>query len=195
MAARGWRGQRIPDKGPRWHGAIFTSFQRRRLTARVPVLALRSSSSEDTIRGEPSSNGSDLPTHPATHQRSLPGVTIATDRGSVPEALRHLGRRLPEAQDRVFLFAGFNPEFQPYSAFALWPNAGWCRFSQNTHTDYATPARCGGDSRFVYSAPWLAQDQKQWGESLPVSIRFRVIQRIPDVRSGAYSYLQPGQLH
>jgi len=165
----------ILDKGTNaWHGAIFTSFQDGALNgARSPSLRYDPSSSGATTSWGAIDPTAQIYQPIRPHTSDLyPGVTIG---GPIVDLFPKL-YGIPDAvyqklRDRVFLFAGFNPEFNPYERFLNYgPNGGMVPFSQNTHTDYAY-ARVDAEvtSKIRVFGSWLAQDQKQWGESLPVS--------------------------
>jgi Carboxypeptidase regulatory-like domain len=78
----------------------------------------------------------------------------------------------PGWRDRVFLFAGFNPEFNAYEEKLNYGpnNGGIIPFSQNTHTDYAN-SRIDAEltQKIRVFGSWLYQLQRQSGEELPVA--------------------------
>ncbi|MFZ1084807.1 MAG: carboxypeptidase regulatory-like domain-containing protein [Terracidiphilus sp.] len=154
----------------KWHGSVFTSFQDNSMNA----------SPNPTLRYDPNSNGSTTswgstdptvqlyqPVKPHTSD-VYPGITIGGPLfGYLPK-----GHTITNMlRDRVFVYAGFNPDFNAYERFVNYgPNGGIIPFSQNTHTDYAY-GRIDAEvtSRIRIFGSWLAQDQKQAGENLPTS--------------------------
>jgi hypothetical protein len=71
-------------------------------------------------------------------------------------------------KDRVFFFAGFNPEFNAYEETINFTGVGPTPISQNTHTFYGN-ARIDAEvtSKIRVFGSWLVQGQRQAGESLP----------------------------
>jgi len=165
----------ILEKGKnKWHGSVFTSFQDGGMNG----------SPNPTLRYDPTSNGSSpswgaidpvvqiyQPVRPHTSD-FYPGITIG---GPVVDLFpRFVGVSdavYQKLRERISIFAGFNPDFNAYERKLNYgPNGGIIPFSQNTHTDYAygrIDAEVTQKVR-VYGS-WLTQDQKQYGESLPVS--------------------------
>lgn len=76
----------------------------------------------------------------------------------------------PILKDKIYFFAGFNPEFNNYERFVNYgpANGGVLPFSQNTQTYYTT-ARVdyAATSNLRVFASWLYQYQRQSGENLP----------------------------
>jgi Carboxypeptidase regulatory-like domain len=160
----------IMDKGTnRWHGAVWSSLQD----------AAMNGSPTPTLRYDPSSSGTTTswgaidPTaqvyQPIRPNSSdfFPGASIGGPLTSLfPKVLAdHLGR----LNDRLFLFAAYNPEFNAYETKLNYgPYGGEVPFSQNTHTDYAY-ARIDAEvtQKIRVFGSWLAQGQRQAGESFP----------------------------
>ena len=73
-------------------------------------------------------------------------------------------------RERVFLFAGFNPEWNDYEEDLNYGpnNGGVVPFSQNFHTFYSN-ARLDAEvtQKIRVFASWLYQGQREAGESLP----------------------------
>ncbi|MDE3187715.1 MAG: carboxypeptidase regulatory-like domain-containing protein [Acidobacteriota bacterium] len=163
----------IMDKGTsKWHGSVFASFQDGTMNG----------SPTATSRYDPSSSGATTdwglidptyqnyqPVRPTTSD-FFPGVTIGGPLLDLfPKVLADpVYNRL---KDRIFLFAGFNPEFNAYEQFLNYgPNGGKIPFSQNTHTWYAN-SRLDAEvtQKIRVFGSWLYQAQRQAGESMPVA--------------------------
>jgi hypothetical protein len=165
----------IMDKGTsKWHGAIFTSFEDGAMNgARAPFLRYNPNSSATSTSWGSIDPPAQVyqPVRPHTSD-FYPGITIG---GPIVDLFPKL-YGVPDSvyerlKERVFLFAGFNPDFSPFERTLNYgPNGGMVPFSQNTHTDYGY-ARIDAEvtSKIRVFASWLAQDQKQWGESLPTA--------------------------
>ena len=131
----------IMDKGTNhWHGSVFTNFEDGAMNG----------SPNPTLRYDPSSSGTTTswgaidptsqvyqPIRPKTSD-FFPGITIGGPlMGLFPKVVAD--RMYNRLEDRIFLFAGFNPEFNAYEqSLNYGPNGGEVPFSQNTHTYYAT---------------------------------------------------------
>ncbi len=163
----------ILDKGTnRWHGSVFTQFQDGAMNG-SPTAFLRydpSSSGVATSWGETDPTAQDYqPIRPHTSD-FFPGISIG---GPVADLFPRLygisDSAYQKLKERVSLFASYNPEFNSFEEFVNYgPNGGVVPFSQNTHTDYAY-ARIEAEvtQKIRVFGSWLAQDQRQAGETLP----------------------------
>ncbi|HVZ82260.1 MAG TPA: carboxypeptidase regulatory-like domain-containing protein [Terracidiphilus sp.] len=165
----------IMEKGTNhWHGSIFTSFQDGAMNG-SPLAESRydpSSSGTSTDWGaiDPTYQNYQ-PIRPKTSD-VFPGVTLG---GPIAELFPKL-YGVPDAayeklKERLFLFVGFNPEFNAYEETLNYgPNGGKIPFSQNTHTFYGN-ARLDAEitDKIRVFGSWLSQGQKQYGESLPTA--------------------------
>jgi hypothetical protein len=182
----------IMEKGTKnWHGALFTSFQDGAMNG----------SPTPTLRYDPNSSGSLTgwggtsdptpqiyqPIRPHT-SNVFPGFKIG---GPLADLLpKFYG--IPDGvysklKDRVFLIAGFNPQYNAYERKVNYGTngpGGIIPFSQNTHTDYGY-ARVDAEvtSKIRVFGSWLTQGQKQYGETLPSSDS---VQNYYNVSSGCY---------
>jgi hypothetical protein len=153
-----------------WHGSAYTSFQDGAMDG----------SPQPTARYDPSSSGTSTgwgaidppyenyqPVRPHTSDL-FPGVTIGGPlMGLLPKVIAD--RFYDKYRDRLFLFAGYNPEFNLYEQTLNYgPYGGKVPFSQNTHTDYGT-LRVDAEitEKIRVFASWLYQAQRQAGESFP----------------------------
>ena len=168
----------IMDKGTNhWHGSVFASLQNEAMNG----------SPNGYSRYDPSSSGTTTswgaidPTYqnyqPVRPKSSdfFPGGTIGGPLlGLFPKVIAD--KLYSKLADRIFLFAGFNPEFNAYEEFLNYGTAaqggglGKVPFSQNTHTFYSN-ARIDAEAseKVRVFASWLYQGQKQNGENLPAS--------------------------
>ncbi len=153
-----------------WHGSLFTSFQDGAMNGGLPAFSRYDPSSSGTATNwgalDPTYQNYQ-PTRPKTSD-FFPGMTIGGPLlGLFPKALAdHVYDRL---KDKIFLFAGFNPEFSAYEQTVNYgPNGGRIPFSQNTHTFYSV-ARidAAATQKIRVYGSWLYQAQRQAGESLP----------------------------
>jgi len=164
----------IMQKGTaKWHGSLFSSLQKGGMNGTL----------NPTLRYDPTSAGSTgpfggfidppsqeyQPTRPKTTD-FFPGFTIGGPLVSLfPKVMADpMYNRL---KDRIFLFAGFNPEFNAYEqTLDYGPNGGKIPFSQNTHTLYSN-ARLDAEvtQKIRVFGSWLYQGQRQYGENLPSS--------------------------
>ncbi len=165
----------ILDKGTnRWHGAVFTTFQDGAMNG----------SPRPTLRYDPNSGGTSTswgtidpdvqiyqPIRPHTSD-FFPGFKVG---GPLADLFPRFYGVSDSAYDalkkRITFFGGFNPDFNAFERTLNYgPYGGMVPFSQNTHTDYAY-ARIDAEvsSKVRLYGSWLAQDQKQFGESLPTS--------------------------
>jgi hypothetical protein len=165
----------ILDKGTnRWHGTVFTSFQDGDMNG----------SPRPTLRYNPLSNGTTTswgsidpnvqiaqPIRPHTSDL-FPGITIG---GPLADLFPRFYGVSDSAYDllkqRITFFGAYNPDFNAFERTLNYgPYGGKIPFSQNTHTDYAY-ARVDAEvvPKVRVFGSWLAQDQKQYGESLPAS--------------------------
>jgi hypothetical protein len=161
----------IMDKGTnKWHGSIFTSFQDAAMNGSLNGFSRYDPSSSGTVTSwgalDPTYQNYQ-PTRPKSSD-FFPGVTIGGPlAGLFPKVIAdHVGNKLA---DRIFLFAGYNPEFDAFEQTLNYGSyGGMIPFSQNFHTDYAN-ARIDAEvsQKVRVFVSWLAQDQKQYGESLP----------------------------
>ena len=161
----------IMDKGTdKWHGGVFTSFQDGGMNG----------SPTPTLRYDPNSSGTPTewgqldpdaqvyqPIRPHTSD-NFPGFKVGGPLIDLfPKLLADpMYNRL---KDRIFLYAGYNPQFDNYEQKLNYgPNGGLVPFSQNTHTDYAY-ARLDAEvtQKIRVYGSWLAQGQRQAGESFP----------------------------
>ena len=165
----------ILDKGTnQWHGTIFTTFQDGAMNG----------SPRPSLRYDPTSSGTAKswgaidppaqiyqPIRPHTSDL-FPGITIGGPLVTLFPKLYGISDSAYEALNkRVSFFGAFNPEYNAFErSLNYGPYGGVIPFSQNTHTDYAY-ARVDAEvtSKIRLYGSWLAQDQKQWGESLPTS--------------------------
>lgn len=161
----------IMDKGTnKWHGGLFTSFQ------------------DGGMNGSPTANARYDPNSSATptawgqldptYQNYQPVRPHTSDFWPGFKAGGPLVDLFPKIladpiyarlRDRIFLYTGFNPEFNAYEMKLNYgPNGGIIPFSQNTHTFYGY-ARVDAEvtQKIRVFASWLAQGQRQAGESLP----------------------------
>jgi hypothetical protein len=168
----------IMDKGTNhWHGSVFTGFQNAAMNGSPNGYSRYDPSSSGTI----TSWGAIDPTYqnyqPVRPKSGdlFPGVTIGGPLlGLFPKVIAD--RFYNKLADRIFLFAGFNPEFNAYEEFLNYGTAaqggglGKVPFSQNTHTFYSN-ARIDAEvsEKVRVFASWLYQGQKQNGENLPAS--------------------------
>lgn len=163
----------ILDKGTnKWHGSVFTSFQDGAMNG----------SPNTNLRYDPTSNGISTgwgaidppaqlyqPVRPHTSD-FFPGITIGGPLVDLfPKIYGIPDGTYQKLRERISIFAGFNPDFNAYERKVNYgPNGGIIPFSQNTHTDYAY-GRIDAEvtQKIRLYGSWLAQDQKQYGESLP----------------------------
>lgn len=165
----------IMDKGTdKWHGSLFTTFQDGAMNG----------SPRANLGYDPTSGGTTTawgkldptaqiyqPIRPKTSDL-FPGFTAGGPLiGLLPALFKVPGSISNKLGERIFFFGGFNPEFNAFERTLNYGNyGGKIPFSQNTHTDYAY-ARIDAEitPKIRVYGSWLAQDQKQWGESLPTS--------------------------
>ncbi|HEY1646460.1 MAG TPA: carboxypeptidase regulatory-like domain-containing protein [Terracidiphilus sp.] len=164
----------ILDKGTdHWHGTLFTLFQDGAMNG-SPAIRLRY---DPTSAGTPTAWGqldpaaqAYQPIRPKTSDL-FPGFTAGGPLiGLLPSLFKVSDSAYGGLAKRIFFFGGYNPDFNAYERTLNYgPYGGKIPFSQNTHTDYAY-ARLDAEvsSRVRLFASWLAQDQKQWGESIPL---------------------------
>lgn len=164
----------------KWHGSVFTSFQNAAMNGALNPFSRYdpSSSPNPTGWGQTDPNYQNYqPIRPKSSD-FFPGVTIGGPLfGLFPKVVAdHFYDRL---KDRVYLFAGFNPEFNAYEQKLNYgPNGGIIPFSQNTHTFYGVARLDAEVSQKVrVYASWLSQGQRQAGESMPT----------PDSSQGYYN--------
>lgn len=180
-----------------WHGSLFATFQDQAMNG----------SPRPTLRYDPSSSGTATewgnidpaaqiyqPVRPKASD-FFPGFTAGGPLiGLLPSLFKVPGSAYNDLAKRIFFFGGFNPEFNAYERTLNYgPNGGKIPFSQNTHTDYAY-ARIDAEvtSKIRVFASWLAQDQKQWGESLPGSDSVNGLYNIVTDCSGVGSSISCG---
>lgn len=157
----------IMDKGTnQWHGSVYTSFQDQAMDG-SPVATARydpNSSATSTSWGKIDPTYQNYqPVRPKSSD-FWPGATLGGPLvGLIP------GNHFQSLRDRIFLFAGFNPEFNAYERkLNFGPTTGIIPFSQNTHTFYSN-ARIDAEvtPKVRVFGSWLYQGQRQAGESLP----------------------------
>jgi len=165
----------ILDKGTdHWHGTVFTTFQDGAMNG-SPAVRLRydpTSAGTPTAWGQIDPAAQDYqPIRPKTSDL-FPGLTAGGPLiGLLPSLFKVPDSAYSNLAKRIFFFGGYNPEFNAFERTLNYgPYGGKIPFSQNTHTDYAY-GRLDAEvtSKVRLFASWLAQDQKQWGESLPLS--------------------------
>ena len=187
----------IMSKGTNaWHGSLFTSFQEGAMNG----------SPDATLRYDPNSGGcpqgnagcpanytidpvvqSYQPIRPHTSD-TFPGFTIGGPLADILPKFYGIPDDLYKSvRDRIFLFAGFNPEFNAYERkvnYGTNGSGGIVPFSQNTHTDYGN-LRLDAEvtSKIRIFGSWLYQGQRQSGESLPFADS---VQGYYNVSTGCY---------
>jgi hypothetical protein len=157
----------IMDKGTsKWHGSVFTNFQDGAMNGSpnaYPRYDIDSSGTSTSWGYIDPDYQNYQPTRPHTSD-FWPGFTVGGPlMGIVP--------KLPGSdrlKDRIFLFAGFAPEFNAYEIKVDMTNGGLTPFSQNTHTFY-TYGRVDAEvtQKIRVFGSYLYQAQRQYGESLP----------------------------
>lgn len=171
----------IMDKGTnKWHGSVFSSFQNAGMNGSLNGFSRYDPSSSGTATNWGALDPTYQNYQPVRPKSSdvFPGVTLGGPlTGLFPKVLAdHVGNNVA---NRIFLFAGFNPQYDAYEQTLNYgPYGGKIPFSQNFHTDYAV-ARLDAEvsSKIRVFVSWLAQDQKEFGESMPT----------PDSTQGLYS--------
>ena len=188
----------ILDKGTNhWHGSIFASFDDNTWDG----------SPRPTLRYDPTSGGTAeswgaldppaqiyQPVRPHTSDL-FPGVTIGGPLVTLFPRFYGVTDSAYEALNkRISFFGAFNPEFNAYERTLNYgPYGGKIPFSQNTHTDYGY-ARIDAEvtSKVRVFASWLAQDQKQYGESLPTNDSVSGLYNVVTDCSGTGASIQCG---
>jgi Carboxypeptidase regulatory-like domain/TonB dependent receptor len=162
----------IMKKGSQtWHGSVFTSYQNQAMNGSPTAFSRYDPSSS----GAATSWGAIDPTYqnyqPIRPKTSdvFPGVTLGGPLfGLLPKVGSDAFRE--HMRDRMFLFVGFNPEFNDFEEKLNYGpnNGGTIPFSQNTQTYYST-ARIDAEvtQKIRVFGSWLYQLQRQNGESLP----------------------------
>jgi Carboxypeptidase regulatory-like domain len=173
----------IMDKGTNhWHGAVFTGFQNAAMNGSLNGYSRYDPSAGPCPAGTagcPTTYTTDTPYNNFQPDRPkssdfFPGVTVGGPLvGLLPKAIAdHISDKW---KDRVFLFAGFNPEFNAFEVKLNYgtpaqggAGLGNVPFSQNTHTFYSY-ARVDAEvsEKVRVFASWLYQGQRQLGENLP----------------------------
>ncbi|MGA2673663.1 MAG: carboxypeptidase regulatory-like domain-containing protein [Terracidiphilus sp.] len=156
-----------------WHGSLFTAFQDGAMNA-SPTPTLRY---DPTSTGTPTSWGAIDPDY-QVYQPIRPHTSDFWPGGTIGGPLAGLFPKIladhfyTKEKDRVFFFAGFNPEFNAYEVKLNYgaANGGVIPFSQNTHTFYGT-GRIDAEitQKIRVFASYLYQGQRQAGENLPVA--------------------------
>jgi Carboxypeptidase regulatory-like domain len=151
----------IMQKGSNhWHGSVFMQYESNAMNG-SPTATSRY---DPNSTGTPAGNGVLIdPTYQQYQPKKdklndfFPGFTIGG----------------PVLHDRVFVFAGFNPEFRDverkvnYTGSGLGIN-GVLPFSQNTQTYYTTArVDAAAMKRLHVFGSWLYQGQRQSGQTLP----------------------------
>ncbi len=160
----------IMDKGTnKWHGSVFTSFQDAALNGSLNA----NSRYDPSSSGAATSWGAIDPTYqnyqPIRPHTSdvFPGLTLGGPLVGIFPNLKSSPLR-----DKIFLFAGFNPEFGDFEEKVNYgpTNGGVTPFSQNTQTYYSY-ARIDAEvsQKIRVFGSWLYQLQRQAGEALPVA--------------------------
>jgi hypothetical protein len=164
----------ILDKGTdHWHGALFSIFQDGAMNG-SPAIRLRY---DPTTAGTPTTWGqldpapqAYQPIRPKTSDL-FPGFTAGGPLiGLLPSLFKVSDSAYGGLAKRIFFFGGYNPDFNADERTLNYGSyGGKIPFSQNAHTDYAY-ARLDAEvtSRVRLFASWVAQDQKEWGESFPL---------------------------
>jgi hypothetical protein len=165
----------ILNKGTNaWHGTIFTTFQDGAMNGSpTPTLGYDVTSS-GTVTGWGAIDPTVLSNQPIRPHTSnvFPGFTIGGPLADLfPKFYGIQDSVYQNLDERVFLYVGYNPQFNAYERTVNYGTngpTGKVPFSQNTHTDYAF-ARIDAEvtHKIRVFGSWLAQDQKQNGESLP----------------------------
>ena len=161
----------IMQKGTqKWHGSVFASFQKGAWNGSENPYQRYDPTSSGTVAswGQVDPNNQEYqPVRPKTSD-FFPGATLG---GPLFGFLR--GHE--NLKNRIFMFVGFNPEFNAYERTLNYGNSsagglglGNVPFSQNTHTFYSV-ARIDAEAtqKIRVFGSWLYQGQKQYGESLP----------------------------
>jgi hypothetical protein len=164
----------ILEKGTdHWHGTVYTLFQDGAMNG-SPAVRLRydpTSAGTPTTWGQIDPAPQDYqPIRPHTSDL-FPGFKAGGPLiGLLPDLFKISDSGYSRLEKHIFFFGGYNPEFNAYERTLNYgPYGGEIPFSQNTHTDYAY-ARIDAEvtSRIRLFASWVGQDQKQWGESIPL---------------------------
>jgi len=167
----------------KWHGSIFTTFQDGGMNGSPTAISRFDPSSTGTPQCSKTVTTNCLtwgsldpayqsyqPIRPHTSD-FFPGFTAG---GPIVDLLPKL-YGIPDdvyskMRERVFLFAGFNPEWNDYEEDLNYGpnNGGVVPFSQNFHTFYSN-ARLDAEvtQKIRVFASWLYQGQREAGESLP----------------------------
>ena len=159
----------IMQKGTdNWHGSVFTSFQDEAMNGSLVGI----SRYDPLSSGFAQTWGLQDPTYEnyqpiRPHSSDVyPGATLGGPLfGIFPKASQRL-------KDKVYLFAGFNPEFNAFEEHVNYgpSNGGVVPFSQNTQTFYSNArVDVAVTQKIRVFGSWLYQLQKQHGEALPVA--------------------------
>ena len=164
----------IMKKGTaKWHGSIFTGYQDAAMNGSPNAYPRY----DITSTGTPTSWGAIDPPYQSVqpvrnHSDNFwPGVTVG---GPLVDLFPKI-YGIPDSfyqrlKDRVFLFAGYNPEFNSFAESVNYgpANGGLIPFSQNTHTDYGN-VRLDAEvtQKIRVFGSWLYQAQREAGENLP----------------------------
>ncbi len=160
----------IMDKGTaNWHGSVFTGFQDSGMNGSPTAFPRYDIDSSGTVAKwgliDPAYQNYQ-PTRPHTSV-FWPGFTVGGPLiGLFPKVLADpMNNRL---KDRIFLFVGFNPEWNDFEETVKMTGIGPTPFSQNTRT-YYTYGRLDAEvtQKIRVFGSYLYQAQRQFGESLP----------------------------
>jgi len=160
----------IMDKGTaHWHGALFTSFQDGAMNGGLnafPRYDIDSSGTTETwgTADPPYQSYQQVRPHTSVF---WPGFTVGGPLvGILPKVMADpMNNRL---KDRLFLFAGFNPEWNNFEETVNMNGTGPTPFSQNQRT-YYTYGRLDAEvtDRIRVFGSYLYQGQRELGESIP----------------------------
>jgi hypothetical protein len=175
----------IMDKGTNhWHGAVFTSFNESALNGSPQGYSRYDPSAGPCTAGTsgcPTTYTVDTPWNNYQPDRPhtgefFPGFTIGGPIAVVFPKIYGVPDGVYERlKERIFLFAGFNPDFSADEVFLNYgtpaqggAGLGVVPFSQNTRTFYSN-ARLDAEvsEKIRVFGSWLYQGQRQLGENLP----------------------------
>ncbi len=159
----------IMDKGTnRWHGSIFTSFQDGGMNGGLNAFPRYDPGSTGTTTSWGTLDPDYQSYQPKRPHTSVlyPGVTFGGPLvGLFPKVIAdHAGK----LEDRIFLFGGFNPEWNDFEETVNFTGVGPTPLSQNTRT-YYTYGRVDAEvtQKIRVFGSYLYQGERQLGESLP----------------------------
>ncbi len=159
----------IMQKGTKdWHGALYTLFQDNAMNGSpnaYPHYDVNSSGTSTSWGALDPTYQSYQPKRPHTSD-FWPGFNIGGPLvGLLPKVIADpVNTRL---RDRIFLFAGFSPEFNAYEETVNFTGVGPTALSQNTHTFYGyTRLDAEVTQKIRVYASYLFEGQRQAGENL-----------------------------